>query len=62
MGINVFSQTISATAPATADSAAVPGVPGSRIKPLGFWLYVLVGVLMIIGSAIALPFVPVRSR
>jgi hypothetical protein len=62
VGINVFSQTISVAVPATGDSAPVPGVSGSRIKPLGFWLYVLVGALMIIGSAIALPFVPVRAR
>jgi hypothetical protein len=59
LGMNMISQTISAPAPATADS---PALGGSRIKPLAFWLYVLVGVMMIIGSAIALPFLPARSR
>ena len=53
----MFSQTISA--PLDADS---PALGGSRIKPLAFWLYVLVGVVMIIASAIALPFLPARSR
>ena len=57
LGATMFSQTISA--PLDADS---PALGGSRIKPLAFWLYVLVGVVMIIASAIALPFLPARSR
>jgi hypothetical protein len=32
------------------------------MRPLSFWLYVLAGALMIIASAIALPFIPARSR
>ncbi len=32
------------------------------MRPLSFYLYVLAGALMIIGSVIALPFVPARSR
>jgi hypothetical protein len=32
------------------------------MKPLSFWLYVLAGALMIIASAIAMPFLPARSR
>ena len=58
----MFSQTISAAVPAASDSPAARGVGGSRTKPLGFWLYVLFGVVMIIASAIALPFLPARSR
>jgi len=32
------------------------------MRPLSFWLYVAAGAVMIILSAIALPFVPARSR
>ena len=32
------------------------------MRPLSFWLYVLAGAMMIIASAIALPFLPARSR
>jgi len=57
----MFSQTVSAAVPAASDSPAAPGVGGSCTKPLGFWLYVLFGVVMIIASAIALPFVAIRE-
>ena len=32
------------------------------MRPLSFWLYVGAGIVMIIASAIALPFVALRSR
>lgn len=32
------------------------------VRPISFWLYVAAGVMMIIASAIALPFVASRSR
>lgn len=32
------------------------------MRPIGFWLYVAAGVVMIIGSALVLPFVAPRSR
>ncbi len=32
------------------------------MRPISFWLYVAAGVVMIIASAIALPFVPLRTR
>jgi hypothetical protein len=31
-------------------------------RPIGFWLYVAAGIVMIIASALALPFVASRSR
>ena len=61
-GINVVSQTISVTTPVAVDPAQAAPVAGSRSKPLAFWLYVLVGVVMIIASAIALPFVAIDRR
>jgi multisubunit Na+/H+ antiporter MnhB subunit len=43
--------------------AARPPVHSGRMtRPLGFWLYVAAGVVMIIASAIVLPFLPARSR
>jgi hypothetical protein len=38
------------------------GQYGSMMRPLSFWLYVGAGIVMIIASAIALPFVALRSR
>jgi len=32
------------------------------VRPLAFWLYVAAGVVMIIASALSLPFVTSRSR
>ncbi|WP_271299150.1 hypothetical protein [Sphingomonas sp. CV7422] len=57
-----MSQTISVTTPVAVDPAQAAPVAGSRGKPLAFWLYVLAGVVMIIASAIALPFVATDRR
>lgn len=32
------------------------------VKPIQFWMYVMAGVALIIGSAISLPFVSLRRR
>lgn len=45
------------------DAATRPAVHSGRMtRPLSFWLYVAAGVVMIVASAILLPFLPARSR
>ena len=53
---------MTATTPVAVEPAQAAPVAGSRRNPLAFWLYVLVGVVMIIASAIALPFVAIDRR
>ena len=38
------------------------GYGAMTVRPVRFWLYVAAGVVMIIASALALPFVASRSR
>jgi hypothetical protein len=43
-------------------AARAPVHSGRMTRPLVFWLYVAAGAMMIIASAMVLPFLPARSR
>lgn len=45
-----------------AGRAAGVGCASMTLRPIGFWLYVAAGVVMIVASTLAMPFMASRTR